>query len=280
MVIVKKSSHSLDVNCRHAAALTGEDRHKIRVALRLFRRLVNIHEGFIENGERPFAQHTRLYIGRVINYHNSIAIISQIVYVNYQGQRLRIDSELLDDGMIDANYRFKTRAHKTRLYNGFRIPAVFIVPDVGYRFNGQELLLLVLERCALGIRNLDLQQKYHIHHSTICRGVNCFAKWMQDNWCYLLRDNLEFWREYLGESRDAIKEKMISQYDYDVDENFNGFNVALFIDCLITKTDRPGGGPVDPGPLAARYPYIVQEAMYNGWKKCHGMKFFETSHDS
>jgi hypothetical protein len=99
--------------------------------------------GFIENGELAFAQHTRLYIGRVINYHNNIATIPQNVYMNYQGQRLRIDSELLDDGMIGANYRFKTRAQLTRLYNGFRIPAVILVPDVGYWYYTFSVVLVL-----------------------------------------------------------------------------------------------------------------------------------------
>lgn len=229
-------------------------------------KLVRTHEAFIENGEPHFALHARQYIGRVLEYHNGLATIPQNVYINYHGLRLRIDSKLIDAGMIGVNYRFKTREQLTRLYNGYRIPAVFIVPEVGYRFNGQELLLLVLERCALACRYVDLQQKYHIRHSVICRGVNCFAKWMNDNWGYLLRDNLQFWRDHLGESRDTIKTKMLSHYDYDVDLDVDSFKTAMFIDCIITRTDTPGGGPVEQGSFAARYPYLVQEAMYNGWK--------------
>lgn len=273
MVVIKKSSHSLDVNCRHAAALTGADRHKIQVALRLFRRLVRLHEEYIENGEQDLARQTRQFIGRVINYHSSIATIEQNIYVNYQGPRLNINSEQIDEGMIGAIYRFKTREQLTRLLEGFQIPAVFVVPEVGYRFGGEELLLLVLERCALGLRYLDLQQKYHIHHSTICRGVNYFAKWFNENWGYLLRDNLDFWGDYLEDSRDAVKNKMLSQYDFNVDEEIEDeFTIAMFIDCTIIRTDRPGGGPVEPGVFAARYPFLVQEALYNGWKKCHGIK--------
>jgi hypothetical protein len=56
---------------------------------------------------------------------------------------------------------------------------------------------------------------------------------MNENWGYLLRDNFEFWVENLEESRDAIKAKMLSQYDYDVDANMADFLVLLFIDCTI-----------------------------------------------
>ena len=50
------------------------------------------------------------------------------------------------------------------------------------------------------------------------------------------------------------------------------FLVSLFIDCTIIPSCRTGGGPMVPGVHAPRYPYLVQEAMYNGWKKCHGIK--------
>jgi DDE superfamily endonuclease len=65
---------------------------------------------------------------------------------------------------------------------------------------------------------------------------------------------------------------MLSQYDYDVDESMEDFLVSLFIDCTIMHLCRTGGGPMAPGVHAPRYSYLVQEAMYNGWKKCHGIK--------
>lgn len=46
----------------------------------------------------------------------------------------------------------------------------------------------------------------------------------------------------------------------------------MFIDCTMIRSERPGGGPIVPGPFAPRYPFIVQEAFYNGWKRFHGIK--------
>jgi hypothetical protein len=209
---------------------------------------------------------------RITRQFMSVATIPRKIYIGYAGERLSIDSPDIEEGKIAADYRFKSRNQLHRLMAGFQIPAFFIIPDVGYRFSGEELFLIALERCALGSRYLDLQEKYKIHHSAICRGVIHFARWMNENWGYLLRDNFEFWGEYLEESRDAIKAKMLSQYDYDVDENMEDFLISLFIDCTIIPSCRTGGGPMVPGVNAPRYPYLVQEAMYNGWKKCHGIK--------
>jgi hypothetical protein len=66
------------------------------------------------------------------------------------------------------------------------------------------LLLIALERCTLGARYLDLQQKYEVHHSNICQGVNHFAGWMQNNWGYLLRDHMKFWGDYLEDYPDPL----------------------------------------------------------------------------
>jgi DDE superfamily endonuclease len=219
------------------------------------------------------AVRARRYIARVIEHYKNISTVPRRNYVRYQGERLRIDSLLLDDSLIGANYRFKTREQLSRLYVCYRIPAFFVIPEAGYRFNGQELLLISLERCALGSRYLDLQQKYHVQHSVICRGINFFAKWMNENWGYLLRDNLDFWKDYLEGSMLAIKRKMSTQYGFNYDEHFEDeFKFALFIDCTMLKSDRPGGGPMRPGVQAPRYPYLIQEAYYNGWKGIHGIK--------
>jgi hypothetical protein len=56
-------------------------------------------------------------------------------------------------------------------------------------------------------------------------------------------------------------------------EDANGFDVFAFIDNTITSTCRPGGGPRSGGEQAPRYPQLVQQAFYTGWKKLHGLKW-------
>jgi hypothetical protein len=61
---------------------------------------------------------------------------------------------------------------------------------------------------------------------------------------------------------------MLSHYNSDITANLQcQFLVAMFIDCTIIPSSRIGDGPMNPGIL-----YIVQEAFYNGWKKCHWIK--------
>ena len=271
MVIAKKDSKSLDVNCRHSSVLTGMDRHKMATAKKLFLRLVRVHNLFLANGDQDSAFAVREYIGRVTSYYVEVSTVIDRTYVRYAGVRINIGSEQIDDALIGAKYRFKSRQQLRRLFTGFRISAFFTIPGSGYRFGGEELLLISLERCALGSRLLDLQSRYHIQHSVISRGINYFCQWMNDNWGYLLRDNLEFWRPYLQASMLSIKAKMLCQYNFDVDEVVDDFKVSMFIDCTMIKSQRPGGGPVLPGPFAPRYAYLVQEAFYNGWKRMHGI---------
>ena len=94
---------------------------------------------------------------------------------------------------------------------------------------------------------------------------------MKENWEYLQRDNIEFWGEYLEESKDAIEAKMLSHYDFDVEAyDPDEFKVSMIIDSTILPSSRTGGGPSST-IFAQRFPYIVEEAFYNGWKKCHGI---------
>jgi DDE superfamily endonuclease len=273
MVKVKKESKHFDINCRHSLALTGHDRRRKKVAMSLFMRLVENHGVLIANNDGVAARRTRRFMKMAIAEYVRASTVEIPVYIRFAGERLRIFSASLEDGKIGVDYRFKTRAQIKTFYECFQIPAVFVIPEVGYRFHGEELLLLALERCATGARYVDLQEKYHVHHGTICRGINHFAKWMNEKWGYLLRDNFAFWKPHLRTSNLAIKEKLLTKYNFNCDERLGeDFLVAMFIDCTIIPTCRPGGGPMAPGPNAPRYPYLIQEAYYNGWKKAHGIK--------
>jgi hypothetical protein len=197
----------------------------------LFRRLQRVHAEFINVGNDVDARRVRRFIRRAIEEYVNISTVPRKIHIQYAGDS-RIDSPEIQDGMIAADRRFKTRNQLTRLAVGFDLPAFFVLPCGGYRFHGEELLLIALERCSFGERYLDLQQKYKIHYETICRGANYFAEWMRENWGYLLRDNLEFWSECQEESKDAIKAKMLLHYYFDVEaHDQEEFKVSMFIDC-------------------------------------------------
>ena len=183
MVIYKTNSKGLDINCRHSVALTGMDRHQKRVLVAIFLRVHDNYVGEIDENRRRIGLR---FMRAITRQFMSVATIPRKIYIRYAGERLSVDSPNIEEGKIAADYRFKSRDQLHRLMAGFRIPAFFIIPNVGYRFSGEELFLIALERCALGSRFLDLQEKYKIHHSAICRGVIHFARWMNENWGYLL----------------------------------------------------------------------------------------------
>jgi hypothetical protein len=139
-----------------------------------------------------FVTHSHRWWHRTVPRCPSLALLSWSTHLKSKLMwGTRASGYELDDSLIGANYSFKTREQISRLCVCYRIPAFFVIPEAGYRFNGQELLLISLERCALGSRYLDLQQKYHVQHSVICRGIIFFAKWMNENSDYLL-----FWKDY------------------------------------------------------------------------------------
>ena len=131
--------------------------------------------------------------------------------------------------------------------------------------------IIVLERCALGTRLIDLQNKYHRNHASIGKAITLFNEWMIEHWSCLIHDHLEFWKPYLGVSRDAILLKLIAHYDGEVDIGDN-FEITAFIDCTIIATARPGGGSMQAGSNADRFPDYIQRAFYNHWAKQHGIK--------
>jgi hypothetical protein len=124
---------------------------------------------------------------------------------------------------------------------------------------------MTLERCALGTRLIDMQQKHHVYHSIIGRATHMFAKWMQDNWGYLIHDNIDFWVPYLAESYEAIKQKVDEHYNVQVDERPNS---ETHIDCVVIPGNRTGGRPMTPG----KFPLLMQESFCNGWARVHGVK--------
>ena len=134
----------------------------------------------------------------------SVLTIPEHIRVRYHGERLRIDSESIQEAMIGVTYRFKNREQLHELYTCLEIPEWFRVPDGGHKIHGEELLLIALERCANGTRLIDLQQKFHIHHAVIGKALHEIASWMQNNWGYLIHDNTEFWAPYLEASCNAI----------------------------------------------------------------------------
>ena len=84
---------------------------------------------------------------------------------------------------------------------------------------------------------------------------------MQTHWGYLIHDNLVFWKPHLKRSADAIRTKLMTQYNLEVnavDAEEHPFEIVGFIDCNVTNVSRPGGGPMGAGAFARRWPRAIQ----------------------
>lgn len=132
------------------------------------------------------------------------------------------------------------------------------------------MILIFLERCALGTRLVDLQAKYHIAHYLCGQIITWFSQWIQDHWIWLIRDNLAYWFEpangqpngqSLAEiSANAVRNKLISHYGQTIDPvGPDGFKLAFFIYCMITESSRTAGGPRTAGQFAARFPGMIYD---------------------
>jgi hypothetical protein len=55
---------------------------------------------------------------------------------------------------------------------------------------------------------------------------------------------------------------------------FNNFRIIGFLDCKICETCRPRSGPAEDQQLAPRNAdaKILQESVYSGYIRCHGLK--------
>ena len=95
---------------------------------------------------------------------------------------------------------------------------------------------------------------------------------LENRWGYLLRDNMAFWKPYLPTFAEKIRLKMC---ELGCDEYLvpGCFRVFGFLDNTLNPSCRPGGGPTQPGVDAPRHDPLLQRAFYNGWKKCHGLKW-------
>jgi hypothetical protein len=86
-------------------------------------------------------------------------------------------------------------------------------------------------------------------------------------WAYLLLDHLNFWKQYLKEFAESIRQVVVSLGCYFPPAGSDlGFAEAAFIDNTMNATCRPAGGPARDGKNAPRNDRFIQQAWYNGWK--------------
>jgi hypothetical protein len=128
MVNVKRDTKSLDINVRHSLALTGLDRHQMRVIREVLHRLNVLHNTHLEDNNFIAAAVVRRYIAAAMRRHLSVSTVDVTYPIRYIGARFRFDCPMLEAGMIAVNYRFKNVAQLQQLREGLQLPEWFIIP--------------------------------------------------------------------------------------------------------------------------------------------------------
>ena len=106
------------------------------------------------------------------------------------------------------------------------------------------------------------------------RAFSAFINHVYDNYEHLVHDNLKWFHDngLLEESATAIGRKMESGIrEWTPPPGFINI-VCAFIDCNCLATSCVGGGPTESGANSMRWDPLIQEAFYNGWKSCNGLK--------
>lgn len=185
-------------------------------------------------------------------------------------------ASLPDD--VQTTYRFRTKDHLVRLITALRIPLVCKLSN-GSVFNGEELFLFFLRRlCCLKTINDLVVDEFGGDPSAWARGFNWMAKWICSTWHHKLTNNFAYWAPSFATFAEKIRVYVNHKctvpppgYWVATTQVFltGLFLVVAFIDCNLTYSSRPGGGPQANGH---RGNYWLQRAFYTGWLKIHGFK--------
>ena len=223
---------------RHSVSLSRNDKHLMQILRNLLLRLTHLRNDFVAQNDQISARIIGRYIILAMDRYDAVSTVEVLCPIVYGGDKYRFDSPLIQVGMIAATYRFKNLNQLQQLIDGLQIPEYLVDPSV----------------------------------AMLGKAITFFCAWIQQHWGYLPHDHLNFWQPYLQESREAIVIKLRDFYhdrELDIDSSFL---VTSFLDCVIIGTCRPGGGPMEAGPHARRFPEHIQRAFYNKWAKKHGLK--------
>jgi hypothetical protein len=175
-----------------------------------------------------------------------------------------------DEEDIPNIFRFRSRDQLNQVLMGLQFPATF-KGKYGHVYKGEEVFLLGLFRLAHPIPSTHLSYKaiFGYANDKVKKMFNIFLNFICNEWDYLLFDMMSYWKPQLSLFASKIREKCIKLGCY-FDTTFKVFG---FIDNTMNAMCRPGGGPTRDGINAPRNDPIIQRSFYNGWKKCHGLKY-------
>ena len=182
---------------------------------------------------------------------------------------------------FSEKFRFHNRKQIRRLMHGFQIPETATCGT--YTFSGDEIVLISLTRMAYPSRWSDVMKVFPSRKRwELGRAFYWFINFMVYKWGYLVLNNREFWKPYLPQCAEAIREKLANLPNESYRQHHPStykpgrFCIAMFIDNTISAMCSVGGGPITGDEQAPRVPKEVQQAWWTGWKKLHGLKWQTT----
>mmetsp|Transcript_18556 Transcript_18556/g.31219 ORF Transcript_18556/g.31219 Transcript_18556/m.31219 type:complete len:424 (+) Transcript_18556:55-1326(+) len=181
--------------------------------------------------------------------------------------------EEISDSDCRTRYLF-TKEQLVRLHKALRLdrwPEVKL--DNGSKFGSEEIMLIGLHRFVFPQRFCDMTSIYGRDWSALNRAFNWFCKYMRIHFSHLIYDNCEYWKPEFEYFAECVRKKVEEKSDGNIRFDPGSYCVFGFVDDTVIKTTRPGGGPCEEGPNAARFNTLIQMAFYSGYKKHHGIKY-------
>ena len=180
--------------------------------------------------------------------------------------------ESFTDSEIVSYFRFRDRQQLRTLCSGFQFPDIMRCCHSRHKFSGEEVLLVGLYRMSHCSRYDDggFREIFGFDYQKVGKCFNIFLNHMSENWDYLIRDHMEFWKPYIPQCSEAIRLKCDT---LGCPFSSNNFKIFGFIDNTMNATCRPGAGPAFDGSGAPRKDKDIETSFYNGWKKIHGLKW-------
>lgn len=199
MVFVRGPRRNFDINIRHSVALTGSMKQEKKKLFQLVMTTMLLRTQQIVAGNLAAARTSNRFIQFLMNSYLAVSIVPVALPVNFAGPRFRLDN--IDPSTIGACYRFNNLDQlrevylRLGLYAGSRNGYYIIKAN---KIHAEEAMLIVFEKCALGLRHFELQNKYHIAHNVISQIIEWFCDWIQQNWIYLIRQNTAYFAAPVG----------------------------------------------------------------------------------
>jgi hypothetical protein len=139
---------------------------------------------------------------------NSVDVFSMVLPpIRRREEKATIDG--WRDIAIPTDLRFETKANLREAFELLQFPE-FLYSESRHKFSGEEVFLFGIYRLAHSgtYSQEDIYAHFGFDDSPTCsKCFNLFLEFMVENWAYLLTNNMEFWKPYLPDCAEAIRQK-------------------------------------------------------------------------